>query len=483
MVISESPEQVATSGLAGATRVTAPSPLHITRSVGSVSVVVFDGAGKMWLRQASATVLEPTATGRPGADESAAEAAYRLQVAALGLSVPLDEAGAWYPGDDAAAIGLPVFVGFMDAEVLAEAGLVGFPLAAVRSMVASASDLLGPRTREVVMIACDAFEARKASKARSASRHPSASAAGSTVWKPRPRRDPLAAPDTVDVRLLGTCQLRCEWCWGPEHARRGSVSAEHWCRRLRQLAGLGTTQAIISGGEPTLSPILRPVVHCAKASGLKVTLSTNGIKLPEHTDLLPFIDDIGIPVDGSTVAMNERMRKGSARFQGWERAINAIKLVQEMNRSGESGALITIRTVVARPNLHDVPNLPAALDHAGVDLAQVRVKLYQVEPFGPHYSDTDFETEWAITPDEAIACGAAARAAAPEAHIEMQLYSNTVGRYFLLDPDGWATGTDEDHDGQPVEVRYGNLIEDLDGTLEQYRAHQRSLGAHAVPDG
>lgn len=461
-------------GPSSASAVPAPTRVQIAHPT-SVSVAIFDARGRVWLRQRSENVLEITARGRVERGETTAEAAYRLEREVFGFSIPVDEADHWDP-----TAGQPeadLFVGFTTIEVPEDQEFVAWPVAAVLRILEMGSEFFGPVLSEVLGRACRAFRGRHAELLSSVARHPAAQApVASRVWRPRPRAIPFFGPHTVDLRLVGTCQLRCAWCWGPEHFRRGNVSGSLWAATLEELAERGTRQVIISGGEPTKSPALRQTVRAARGAGLSVTLSTNGILLPEFTDVIEVLDDIGIPVDGSTPLVNDRMRKGSLRFHGWEKAIAAIALVQKMWRVGASDAMVTVRVVVARPNLHDVPKIPDALDAAGVDLSQLRIKLYQVEPFGPHFPETDFARDWAVTSEEACACAAETRSRAPEAHIELQLYANTIGRYFLIDPDGWSTGTDEDHDSQPVEIRYGNVVHDLERTLAQYREHQQSVG-------
>ena len=286
------------------------------------------------------------------------------------------------------------------------------------------------------------------------------------------------APHTVDFRITGTCQLRCDWCWGPEHLRKGSITEPQLKRTLGRLAADGTEQIVFSGGEPTLSKLLRPGVETARERGLRVTLSTNGIKLAQHADILRYVDDLGIPIDGSNPEVNERMRRRSDKFGAWDQAVGAILLAQEMNRDGLADIAITSRTVIARPNLDDVANIPGALEAEGVDIEAVRFKLYQVEPFGPHYADTDFERDWAISAQEAIEAAERTRAQAPDANITLQLYEGTVGRYFLVDPDGYVEGTDEDASGYPIGVPYGNIVHNYEATLGAYRAHQAQIASY-----
>lgn len=283
------------------------------------------------------------------------------------------------------------------------------------------------------------------------------------------------APHTVDARILGLCQLACEWCWGPEHMRKGSITAKQWSKTIGRLASAGTEQIVFSGGEPLLSPVLRPGIESAKQEGLRVTLSTNGIRLEQNSDILNMVDDLGIPIDGSTPAVNNKMRKRSDKFSAWGKAVGAVLLAQRMNERGEADVLVTSRTVIAKPNLGDVPNIPNVLANKGVDLETLRMKMYQVEPFGPHYQNIDFEGEWAVTADEARYAASQAMASRPDANITLQLYGGTVGRYFLIDPDGFATGTDEDQYGHPIEVKYGNVVHEFDATLDAYSQHQAAL--------
>lgn len=437
-------------------------------------IAVFDTSNRVWLRSTRPSEYDFTNRGRVANGESTTEAAYRLEREVLGFSIELREVAALDPLCTSSTG--EIYVAVADSDVPRE--FVAWPVEVVLRLAdRGAEGPFGPVTGPAMAATCRAFISSR-SRAGSKGRHPASrvDVAGRApeVWRPRPRVEPLSAPHSVDLRITGTCQLRCAWCWGPEHSRRGTVESDEWEDVLKVLAERGTRQLILSGGEPTKSASFRRVVKAARRASLSITLSTNGIQLADFRDVLGDLDDIGIPLDGSTPDVNDAMRRGSKRFEGWEKALGAMRLVQDAVRRGDSHARLTARVVVARPNLRDVPNIPRAMADAGVDLARVRIKLYQVEPFGPHYGTTNFERDWAVTNDEACECATATRARAPEAHVELQLYSGTVGRYFLVDPDGWATGTDEE-DGTPIEVRYGNIVDDLDATLAAYRRHQMEL--------
>jgi MoaA/NifB/PqqE/SkfB family radical SAM enzyme len=293
------------------------------------------------------------------------------------------------------------------------------------------------------------------------------------ITGPRGGDDERPAPYSVDCRLTGACQLRCAWCWGPAHSSSARIRAVDWVAIVAALAQRGTRHVVFSGGEPTLSNALRSSVEAAARHGLLITLSTNGIRFAAYSDILGQLNEIGIPIDGSTPQMQAAMRGRSERHGAWKEAIQAIRIAQAARAAGESRAQITVRTVIARPNLQDIARIPEALTAEGIDLSGVRLKLYQVEPIGPHAASIDFG-RWAVSVPEAHEAAQRVVARLPATQVTLQLYQETAGRYFLIDPDGTALGTDEE-DGLPREVVYGNVLTDLDHALGAWRSHRRRL--------
>jgi Fe-coproporphyrin III synthase len=297
------------------------------------------------------------------------------------------------------------------------------------------------------------------------------------------RGNPSELPSTVDIRYSGVCQLRCAYCWGPAHDRRGSFNEANVTTLLQGLAAAGVKGVVHSGGETTLAPVLPHALATARSLGLRSTLSTNGIGFAKHVELLPLIDDLGIAIDGDTAEVHNQMRRGAERHDGFAEALRAVALAQTAARDSSGPRELTVRTVVAKRNVGSIVNLPDTLKNAGVDLSSVRLKMYQVEPFGPHFPLIDFEGDWAVNGDDVLAVAERMRRRHAGLNLEVQLYSGTVGRYFLIGPDGDASGTDEDVRGRPIEVNYGNVLVDLTGALAAYRRHGRHLRKRRVTDG
>lgn len=393
----------------------------------NVLVFLFTSRGELWIQQRAEDSFahggrwDVSACGAVRPDETPQAAGHRAMVEETGQSADLTFVARFENRfeDESGRIRRRlshVFVGVLDEELHATKPATRFkriPSEHVAERVSIRPEAFVPSFLQEFAYAAAAFDAREAALQQSIDRHPSSS------WR-HVRRQRLAdsAPHTVDIRFLGLCQLRCAWCWGPEHMRTDGLSPEQWQKIIAKLKVRGTRQLVFSGGEPTLSKALRPALAAAKDLGMRVTLSSNGIRLRAFEDVVAAIDDLGIPVDGSTPVVNETMRARSINQGAWEKAIDAIVMTQSMVRQGRSRAQVTVRTVIARPNLLDVPQIPVALERQGVDLSSLRLKTYQVEPFGPHTPHLDFERDWAVSDEEATLAfrGDEARLAAHEHH-------------------------------------------------------------------
>lgn len=284
---------------------------------------------------------------------------------------------------------------------------------------------------------------------------------------------PDSYPKTVDISMTGKCQLACPWCWGEDH-RVGTVHGEDtWKELLHKFKEIGTSGVVFTGGEPLLSPALPAVLRHAKETlSMRTTLSTNAILLNKlHERILPWVDDLGISLDGSTPEINKRMRPG--RIDNFQNVIDGIKLVQNVYPNID----LTVRTVIARPNIHDVENIPNILEDNGIDLSRIRYKLYQVEPIGTRAEVTNTD-EWRVGEDECRSIESKIKRHNPGLSITLQLYGGTSGRYYQVFPRGDAYGTQIDKDGIPQMIELGNPISDFGEAVEKISTKYSFLSTH-----
>lgn len=264
-------------------------------------------------------------------------------------------------------------------------------------------------------------------------------------------------PSTVDLNLIGRCNLNCTWCWGPDHDIAEPVRLNEWQALVAELQRRGTKNVIITGGEPLLKRWLPDLIQYIKSDlNMRVTLSTNGILLRRKArDILPYIDDLGIPLDGPSDDVNKLMRVG--KFKHFDIALDAIKYVQSEYPEID----LTIRTVVAKQNLEYVPQIGQTLLQAGVKPEKLRWKLYQVNPIGPRKKDI-LSGNWLISLDDFNRTVDKAIELNPTIKISAQPFEKHVGRYFMIFPDGASHVIEQGKDGFPCEKHLGNVFENLD---------------------
>lgn len=106
-------------------------------------------------------------------------------------------------------------------------------------------------------------------------------------------------PCWTAVTLLVTfrCNCRCVYCDFPRHAG-SELSTESCLRLLQGLRRAGTVRLGFSGGEPLLRPDLPELLREAHRLGFVVSLTTNGLLLPDGLDLLRSVDYLLCTVEG-----------------------------------------------------------------------------------------------------------------------------------------------------------------------------------------
>jgi MoaA/NifB/PqqE/SkfB family radical SAM enzyme len=268
-------------------------------------------------------------------------------------------------------------------------------------------------------------------------------------------------PRSIDINIVGRCNLNCSWCWGPPHDAKEPVKLEQWKNLLFKFHQYGTRSVIFSGGEPLLKKWLPDLAKHARELGLRTTLSTNGILLREKaSEILPYIEDIGIPLDGYTSKINKIMRAGN--FSQFELALDAIRYVQSNYPSID----LTVRTVVARPNLESVSLIGDTLLSNGIDPARLRWKLYQVNPIGPRKESINKE-DWLISSEEFHTVITNIKQYNPLFKIVAQPIQESIGRYFVIFPDGKTHVIGRGKEGMPEDFVLGNAVENFSEVLNK----------------
>lgn len=168
-------------------------------------------------------------------------------------------------------------------------------------------------------------------------------------------------PAYVSIHLTNRCDARCLHCRIWRNPAENELDAETLCRAVRDLAAwLGPMELKIAGGEPLLSPNLKPLVRCALEAGLDPTINTNGFSLSgelAHELAMMGLDHIVLSLDGFDHVHN-KLRCRPDAFPLAERAIT---------HATDNGMKVFVNCVICRENIeilqgfvtwvHDNPRL------------------------------------------------------------------------------------------------------------------------------
>lgn len=268
------------------------------------------------------------------------------------------------------------------------------------------------------------------------------------------------ATRTVDANITGICPLKCSFCWGPEHEMGALIDTDGWKSILTNFANNGTEAIVFTGGSPlSRKDAVELLRHAKEDLGLQITLSATGVYHDRLREAVKYIDEIGIPVDGSTADLNSRMRlnDGVGHFG---QAIEAMGIVKELRPD----VRLTVRTVVSRVNYDDVEAIGYLINDLPFEVD--RWKLYQFTPTGAYGS---------IDPEEHLVADSRFQEIVesmtdmfPNLNVESLSTAGRRGRYFFVMPNGSASGV---FDGSGY-VGYGNVVDDFDGVLVRANTDQ-----------
>lgn len=247
-------------------------------------------------------------------------------------------------------------------------------------------------------------------------------------------------PQTIDINPTAECNLRCTFCWGPDHTIPDALTTDDWEKVISFFALRGTKSVVFTGGEPLIRKDLVELLRHAKLQGMRTTLSTNTILLNEARahELLPYIDEIGIPIDGSTAEKNRRMRipvNPRAKGKHFINVMEALPRVKHLAPDID----ITIRTVVSRVNQDDIMDIGRLL-HTMPDVWN-KWKLYQ---FTPVSIGAEHEEEHNMPRELFQTIGKEVCEMWPTSNIKVYASDDRTGQYVFLGPEGSIFGVGDD---------------------------------------
>jgi len=139
------------------------------------------------------------------------------------------------------------------------------------------------------------------------------------------------SPAYVQFYVTARCNLRCEQCNVIYANADQEEATTDECRRIAEnLAHIGTSVVLLTGGEPFVRRDIAEIARAMIANGIHPRLQTNGLASPRQLEEMVEVGahDISISLDSLIPDVQDTTNGG---YEGsWERAIRAIARVNEM---------------------------------------------------------------------------------------------------------------------------------------------------------
>ncbi len=120
--------------------------------------------------------------------------------------------------------------------------------------------------------------------------------------------------DTVDWKLIGTCNLRCLHCYGPPKTERALPLAQ-LLEIIEKFKELRVKTVVLTGGEPLLVSGIDEVMKVLHESDIAIALSTNtSFFWKFRGEIAKFVFSLNIPLDGSTSEIHAKSRVDRKTF-------------------------------------------------------------------------------------------------------------------------------------------------------------------------
>ncbi len=167
----------------------------------------------------------------------------------------------------------------------------------------------------------------------------------------------------LEFHLVTVCSSRCVFCseaFRMQAFRNEGFSPKEAIYILSRYAKQGFEHLNITGGEPTLYPQLRQVLHAAKKLGFRTYIATNGIKT-RHKEYLssiaPFLDELCVSLHGADASTHEKL---TGRKDSFNHIMQTVENVQSIG-----GIRLFVNTVAVKPNQHELVRIHEMASNMG----------------------------------------------------------------------------------------------------------------------
>ena len=160
----------------------------------------------------------------------------------------------------------------------------------------------------------------------------------------------------AEIEINRNCNINCVMCNTSLSTRpQFNMDLELFEHAVKYTKGQVTGRtALHTIGEPLMNKNLRQYFDILRKQGVKIQLSTNGLILHKHLDLViefaDIIRELRFSIDGASKEAYEKIRLGG----NWERLITNMEMFRERTRQGEIFEQVKIGSIVSQDVQHEL---------------------------------------------------------------------------------------------------------------------------------
>lgn len=201
----------------------------------------------------------------------------------------------------------------------------------------------------------------------------------------------ISGPIQGTLCLTYNCNLRCEMCDLPlRHksleAQNTSFNLNDYYKIIDDFAAIGTSGMALSGGEPMLHKELYEIINYIRKKEMMVQMTTNGWFVTQESALKLIktgINVISISLDGATANTHNKIRRND---QSFEKAIEAIKILDSVRKENNSSLKINISSTLGKNNHKEALELVQLAKDLGADY----IGFMPVHEIAPDLEDHEY---------------------------------------------------------------------------------------------
>ena len=279
-------------------------------------------------------------------------------------------------------------------------------------------------------------------------------------------------PEVLDFRITAQCALRCPFCFCATAVQQMDMTVLR--RFLTFMQAQGLKYVVLTGGEPTQSPIFKEVLEILQSLGLAAALSTNGLFWPDEelrSMIFSACQWISFPVESSIAEVHNHMRRCTLDHY------SLIHSILEQIRSMAPGVKLKIGTVAAKENAASIPSL--------LDTLPVQPDVWRLFQLSRSEKNTMYYEKQHLDDRTFgdLIHGLKARYQEHPTKIQTSYDRERDGRYLFLEPDGLLKTIKDGQDfviGQYADIG-PDLIHRIETSVDDKRTNMNFFNSFGAP--